>query len=1151
MVEKLFKRLAMMLGEAPRGAGAFALPDTERKVMQQPVRISPLARFRTVAFLVGCAALGGVARTDAASAAASTEGTAAGIGGHVYRRPVITVPLSTKPVTCDGILAPAEWTDAARMPVLLLGGTRKLAPVTAWMRVKYDAGRIYFGFESEHAGPLLRTKTKRDDALWEDSAFEVSLYAGGSATNHRAYVALNAANVIYDMLDGNKAWDGVRESGVSVQAGKGWTAEFAFPFASLGMTAPAPGTEWKLNVMHDWDQLRLGCASWAECSLSVGELHFEVLDFHGTLRFGANDTAVQINSLGSLSSGHLVPLVARNGTETANMGLWIFYGLYVDGERPKGTAGALCPNYVDNTFPVIAPPGRKSLLTIAVMDHDDRMVMDTNRLFFVYDLPVQPQDPLFVKVTCLPLQQRLDVELDLSNMDEATRKDIASGKNECRLALMPEGAGAPLVSQIVKPAVIRSTWPLPLPDVLPPGRYVVKTTLAVGAGYAVTNTLNVPANDFLTAKVEVNHDVPEPWVPIEATAKRVRVLNREYRLGRSPFPVEITSVGETVLAKPVDWVVVTARGEERIAWDVPRVVERHPDVVRLEGMGRLKKLGVTVTMAATVEFDGQWLTTVTFTPTAPVDIQGMYLEYRVPRACGEYVLAPLVRPWVDDQVQIDLFFGMDTPIGPQHPQGVRVTGLRAGLYLFTPTDGNWVYPQGKPNVAVTRGKDETAVRVRIIQSPVVLKKPAAYTFVMTATPVKPRPPRNTFMSQYESWQEFLAQTNWVQGTHDWFWQPGKWRDWISQVSLQPDVLRRGLEAKRKKGLRYFWQYTCASQLVAGNPYADYWGATWTHDGQPPPPVGNFKVCPNSSFRELFVQESAALARDFGVGPEFAMLNVEWCGSRVHGCGYTDSFGREARTSSTLGYRDELKRVYKACHRYGCLVSHHDHSIIVVPADSFYDRSIPGEQYTTFLRGKEETFYTQDIKISDYLVEMNPFLHGLTMLFLPEYARTADLMGGKYNVIEWQSLDELSWGPEHLLTMLLPHDIEFVNCNMPPRVGKRVSETMRRLGVYTVAGTNQPEAEFTGYWEKPPVTPGDPALLLSTYRVPGRPGLVAILSNPTLTNRIARLQIAPSAALPATVRVKDEYPGTAVLADETSSIPIPAQSFRILTLAPAP
>jgi hypothetical protein len=70
-------------------------------------------------------------------------------------------------------------------------------------------------------------------------------------------------------------------------------------------------------------------------------------------------------------------------------------------------------------------------------------------------------------------------------------------------------------------------------------------------------------------------------------------------------------------------------------------------------------------------------------------------------------------------------------------------------------------------------------------------------------------------------------------------------------------------------------------------------------------------------------------------------------------------------------------------------------------------------------------------------------------------------------------------------------------------------------------------------------------------VPGRPGLVAILSNPTLTNRIARLQIAPSAALPATVRVKDEYPGTAVLADETSSIPIPAQSFRILTLAPAP
>jgi hypothetical protein len=522
----------------------------------------------------------------------------------------------------------------------------------------------------------------------------------------------------------------------------------------------------------------------------------------------------------------------------------------------------------------------------------------------------------------------------------------------------------------------------------------------------------------------------------------------------------------------------------------------------------------------------------------------------VPRACGEYVMAPLVRNWVNDRVELDLFYGMDLPIGPLHPQGVRLTGMKAGLYLCTPTDGNWVYPPGKPNVSVTRGEKETAVRVQIIQSPVVLNKPAAYTFVMTATPVKPRPPRNTFMSQYESWQDYLGKTNWVIGTHNWFWQAGKWRDWISQVSLQPDVLRQSLEAKRKQGLRYFWQYTCNSQLVVGNPYTDFWGATWTHDGQPAPPAGNFKVCPNSSFRDVFVQEAAALARDFGVGPEFAMLNVEWCRSRVHGCGYTDSFGREARTSSMLGYRDELKRVYKACHRHGCLVSHHDHSIIIVPADSFYDRSIPGEQYTTILRGKEETFYTQEVKITDYRVEMNPYLHGTIMIFLPEYARTADLMGGKYNVIEWQSLDELSWGPIRLLTMLLPHDIEFVNCNMPPRVGTQVQKALRRLGVYTTAGKHQPEAEFTGYWEPPPVTPDDPALLLSTYRVPGRVGLVAILSNPTLTNRIARLRIAPAAGLPTPLRVKDEYPGTAELADETSSIPLPAQSFRILTLAPA-
>jgi hypothetical protein len=62
--------------------------------------------------------------------------------------------------------------------------------------------------------------------------------------------------------------------------------------------------------------------------------------------------------------------------------------------------------------------------------------------------------------------------------------------------------------------------------------------------------------------------------------------------------------------------------------------------------------------------------------------------------------------------------------------------------------------------------------------------------------------------------------------------------------------------------------------------------------------------------------------------------------------------------------------------------------------------------------------------------------------------------------------------------------------------------------------------------------------------------VAVLSNPTLTNRIVHLRIAASTGLPSSVRVKDEYPGTAEVPDGRSGIPIPAQSFRILTVAPA-
>jgi len=263
----------------------------------------------------------------------------------------------------------------------------------------------------------------------------------------------------------------------------------------------------------------------------------------------------------------------------------------------------------------------------------------------------------------------------------------------------------------------------------------------------------------------------------------------------------------------------------------------------------------------------------------------------------------------------------------------------------------------------------------------------------------------------------------------------------------------------------------------------------------------------------------------------------------------DSFGREASTVPLLGYRDELKRICKALHHNHCLLFNHNHSLWLQPAHSFSDLWLPGEQYTGPLQGRLETFYTQDVKLWEYRVEMNPFIHGTAIVFLPEYARAADLFGDKHNAVEWQSLEELMWAPERLLTMLLPHDIAYMNCNMPFRVGMQALVALQRLGVYTIDGKDQPDAKFTGYWANPPVTADDPALLLSTYRVPGRAGLVAILSNPTLQDRTCRLKIAPAAKLPAKLRVQDEY-RTENLGDGGKDFAMAAQTFRILSLAPA-
>jgi hypothetical protein len=174
------------------------------------------------------------------------------------------------------------------------------------------------------------------------------------------------------------------------------------------------------------------------------------------------------------------------------------------------------------------------------------------------------------------------------------------------------------------------------------------------------------------------------------------------------------------------------------------------------------------------------------------------------------------------------------------------------------------------------------------------------------------------------------------------------------------------------------------------------------------------------------------------------------------------------------------------------------------------------------------------------------IHGASMVFLPEYGRSADFAGDK-DWVRWCG-ESYTYLAERLLTMLLVHDIEITGHYMYPKPGEKVVDIYRRLGIINRMDAHNPEARFTGYWDRPKLKVADKGLWLSYYTFPNASRIVAILSNPGLKEEDARLEInLRDFGLKAPLAVRDEYRSEDLKDWQTKGIPMAPESFRILSI----
>ena len=243
------------------------------------------------------------------------------------RTGVVTV--ITSEITVDGLLDESEW---QRAPTI--GELTQREPATGErptertdVTLLRDENYLYIGvmcYDSEPDG-IIGTQMARDANLGSDDRIEIVLDTYRDRRN-AFYFATNPAGALVDGLlfangQSNMNWDAIWDVRIR-RTDRGWSAEFAIPFKSLGFASGQ--TDWGFNIARRI-QRKLEENRWSGARLETGFRQVseagEITNFDGITQ----GIGLDIRPFTSGRWLHTSP--DRNDTITGKPGLDMFYNL--------------------------------------------------------------------------------------------------------------------------------------------------------------------------------------------------------------------------------------------------------------------------------------------------------------------------------------------------------------------------------------------------------------------------------------------------------------------------------------------------------------------------------------------------------------------------------------------------------------------------------------------------------------------------------------------------------------------------------------------------------------------------------------------------------------------------------------------------------
>ena len=842
--------------------------------------------------------------------------------------------------------------------------------------------------------------------------------------------------------------------------------------------------------------------------------------------------------------------------------------LYLNGE-PAGE-GALNPLKARQSVNLVPAEDKYfSILEHYNRPRDTATDVDDIQIFSTAFSPLRVKNQFLRLCEGNAAAQIREIQLALSGMSDAQKRDdLMKAELDC-LAMSPDKKkalnGASVTYQLSGPENFQKSGGFPLTSakyeflldgIAKPGEYTLRVEIKLTDGRIEKAETKIvrPDLSFLKSTLGQADTVPTPWTPLvyDAKDRTVGVWNRKYFFGAGPFPEKIIAGGRNLLAAPPELLIQTATSgfaPEQIIWTADGAVghgnkylelikgwiagwfvKRGESYVELTGHGRAKDF--TIDYTTRIEFDG--LIKVDYVINGQPEIKAMKLAWQVESEFRDYLMVPKL------QKNDSGVFEFDYPNFQGDDDQLWLVSEKGGFCWAMANDANWIY--GREEKILKADKNTGKCEVNMITRPAKLPAAVPYQALFIATPTRPlaTPERlNRFFLKYLNGSP--ESNNAPRAIHTdslGIWESPGFESAYNYKPV-PGAFEDELDGIPPKSIAPFG---LSDQMTTLDPVAMYFREYWDipgnylyafqpilRFGQPRMKSLSVNACAATPMNACRLANLDTALRNPN-GDRIGAIYYDICGNSLcanplHGCGFTDKFGRRIATFGVLNKREIIKHTVRYAHAKGLPVVLHAQRLYSPIMHGLGDYWFPGEQFVALIE-RNRYGYTDEVDEELYRSEFNRRVLGIDVLFLLQYNISPPAE------------------TEAMAAIMTLYDVDWSQAG-----SANIDMTVRLWEIYGRYNLGDAQAKAHRFFEQTEVKSDNPVVRVTWYEGPSGEKLLAVVN----TTKVEKSAVIDLAALKSgNFTAFEEFFRTPVeVQDGKFRITLPSRSLRLVALEPKP